>query len=260
MYSSSAESLNAGTSTAVVATTPMIAVVQERDTVWKLSELMRFLINVGQLDKRMLYVMYETYACKTYVKQLLFNGNLIEMEWSLRLLWHMAYLDERVLGLVADDFALCSFIAGLTLSPLPSPSPRHNHNSKHHHHHHHQQQHHQHHHQQQHQQQQLKTIHKYASLLANLIEASNGRQSARCCPSNSGNSSSKPQSATLTTPRRHKLERSTRPLTLKYKLSCDKANNNCSNSSNSSSSSSSSSNSSNSSNSKFTSLEHVFRI
>ncbi len=61
----------------------MIAVVQERDTVWKLSELLRFLMNVGQLDKRMLYVMYETYACKTYVKQLLFvSKTVLCVHWT----------------------------------------------------------------------------------------------------------------------------------------------------------------------------------
>ena len=92
-----------------------ITVISSRETEWRLTELINFLINVSSIDNDYKYCIYEKHSLKNSIKLILFNGNLIEKQYGLMMLWKLT-LDLRVSRLVRNDFNLYSFLIGLSLN------------------------------------------------------------------------------------------------------------------------------------------------
>lgn len=93
-----------------------------RDTVWRLTELISFLTKLidltaaeGRDDSRLKYDLYERHSLKSYLNRILFNGNSIEKEYALKLLWKMS-LERRVADSIRADLNLYSFLVGLSMN------------------------------------------------------------------------------------------------------------------------------------------------
>lgn len=90
--------------------------VASRDVVWRLTELLMFLTKLADCqDDRIRYELYERYSLKTYISRILFNGNSIEKEHALKLLWKLT-LDKHVASYVRADLNLYSFLVGLSMN------------------------------------------------------------------------------------------------------------------------------------------------
>lgn len=89
--------------------------VASRDVVWRLTELLLFLTKLAESIERMKYDLYERFSLKIYLTRILFNGNSIEKEYALKLLWKMC-LDKHVAQCVREDLNLYSFLVGLSMN------------------------------------------------------------------------------------------------------------------------------------------------
>jgi hypothetical protein len=92
-----------------------ITIICSKDTEWRLTELIMFLINVCSTNNDTKYGIYENFAMKNSLKMILFNGNVVEKEYALLLLWKLT-LEPRVAKLVKLDISLYSFLVGLSLN------------------------------------------------------------------------------------------------------------------------------------------------
>ncbi|CAF0771048.1 unnamed protein product [Brachionus calyciflorus] len=90
-----------------------IAVISSKEILWRLTELLNFLMRVVDLNDKFKYDIYEGLNGKCYFSRVLFHGNLFEKEYVLKLLWKLC-MDKFVANLVRNDLGLYSFILGLS--------------------------------------------------------------------------------------------------------------------------------------------------
>jgi hypothetical protein len=96
-----------------------ILIINSRDIVWRLTELVNFLIALTELDDKFKYEMCECGAdhasLQVYLNRILFNGNLTEKEHVLKLIWKLTS-EPRVASAIKKDIDLYSYIIGLSLN------------------------------------------------------------------------------------------------------------------------------------------------
>lgn len=92
-----------------------IMVVSTRDVVWRITVLIEFLIKLLDLNDNYKHELYEHNSVKVYASRILLNGNQVEKEFTLRLVWKFC-TDKRVAELVRHDLTLYSFILGLSMN------------------------------------------------------------------------------------------------------------------------------------------------
>lgn len=79
---------------------------------WNLIEILNCLYRLAVNDA-VKYDMYEIYSMKTYLKLIIFNGNLDEQNHALKLLWQFCF-DQRIAKDVREDTRLFNFINDLS--------------------------------------------------------------------------------------------------------------------------------------------------
>ena len=82
-------------------------------TKWRLTELIEALITLADLNEPLKPDMFQ--VGEASLKQILFNGNEVEKEFVLRLIWKFCF-DPDLLKNIRQDVALSSFILGLSLN------------------------------------------------------------------------------------------------------------------------------------------------
>lgn len=96
--------------------TSLISVVASRDVIWRLTELLLFLTKLADSSIEIIkYELYERHSLKAYLSRILFNGNSIEKEYALKLLWKLS-LDKHVADSIRNDLNLYSFLVGLSMN------------------------------------------------------------------------------------------------------------------------------------------------
>ena len=92
-----------------------ILVVSSRDIVWRLTELVNFLVCLVDLSDKLKFDIYELEDLRLHMNRILFNGNLVEKEHVLKLIWKLT-VDQRVANAIKHDIDLYSYIIGLSLN------------------------------------------------------------------------------------------------------------------------------------------------
>lgn len=90
-----------------------IAVVCSNEILWRLTELLNFLIRAVDLNEKLRYEIYEGMNAKLCLSRILFYGNEYEKEHALKLLWKLS-MDKLVSDLIRNDLSLYSFVLGLS--------------------------------------------------------------------------------------------------------------------------------------------------
>lgn len=94
-----------------------IAVVCSNKILWRLTELINFLIKAIELNEKLRYDIFESMNGKVCLSRILFYGNSIEKEYSIRLLWKLS-MDKFVAHLIRNDLSLYSYLLGLSKNQL----------------------------------------------------------------------------------------------------------------------------------------------
>jgi hypothetical protein len=92
-----------------------ILIINSRDIVWRLTELLNFLVTLTELSDKLKYDMYECDTLQLYLNRILFNGNVVEKEHVLKLIWKLTS-DARIACAIKRDIDLYSYIIGLSLN------------------------------------------------------------------------------------------------------------------------------------------------
>jgi hypothetical protein len=92
-----------------------VLVINSKDIMWRLTELLNFLIQLVELSDKFKHELYEHDSLNIYLNRILFNGNLIEKEHALKLLWKLS-TDHRVAKHIMHDLDLYSYIIGLSVN------------------------------------------------------------------------------------------------------------------------------------------------
>lgn len=90
-----------------------IAVVCSNKVMWRLTELLNFLIKAIELNEKLRYDIFESMNGKVCISRILFYGNAIEKEHSIKLLWKLS-MDKFVAHLIQNDLSLYSYLLGLS--------------------------------------------------------------------------------------------------------------------------------------------------
>lgn len=92
-----------------------ILVVNSRDIVWRLTELINFLIRLVDISNKLKLEIYEQDSLGVYLNRILFNGNSVEKEHVLKLIWKLTG-EPRVANSIKQDVDLFSYVIGLSLN------------------------------------------------------------------------------------------------------------------------------------------------
>ena len=84
-------------------------------TKWRLTELIQALIKLADLNAKFRLDIYDQTLFS--LKQIVFNGNEVEKEYALKLLWKFCF-SEDLLNEIRQDLDLTSFLLGLTANKL----------------------------------------------------------------------------------------------------------------------------------------------
>jgi hypothetical protein len=97
-----------------------IAIVTSKEnTQWRLTELIEFMIRICDHCERFKLNTFENYtSLKLSIKQLLFNGNELEKEFILKLIWKLCLNSENTRLFLDNEKDVCSFIIGLSYNKL----------------------------------------------------------------------------------------------------------------------------------------------
>ena len=97
-----------------------IAIVTSKEnTQWRLTELIEFMIRICDHCERFKLNTFENYtSLKLIIKQLLFNGNELEKEFILKLIWKLCLNSENTRLFLDNEKDVCSFIIGLSYNKL----------------------------------------------------------------------------------------------------------------------------------------------
>ncbi len=97
-----------------------IAIVTSKEnTQWRLTELIEFMIRICDHCERFKLNTFENYtSLKLSMKQLLFNGNELEKEFILKLIWKLCLNSENTRLFLDNEKDVCSFIIGLSYNKL----------------------------------------------------------------------------------------------------------------------------------------------
>ncbi|RNA42976.1 hypothetical protein BpHYR1_029795 [Brachionus plicatilis] len=90
-----------------------IAVVGSNEILWRLTELLNFLLKTVDLNEKLKYDIYEGMNGKVSLSRILYYGNTIEKEHALKLLWKLS-MDEFVANMIRNDLSLYSYLLGLS--------------------------------------------------------------------------------------------------------------------------------------------------
>jgi hypothetical protein len=96
-------------------------ILNSRDIVWRLTELINFLVSLAELSDKFKYEMYECgddhtrHSLQLCLNRILFNGNVTEKEHVLKLIWKLTS-DARIACAIKKDIDLYSYIIGLSLN------------------------------------------------------------------------------------------------------------------------------------------------
>ncbi len=90
-----------------------ILVVKYKQAIFRLTELVYFLDCVADIDEKYKLEIYENSGLKWCINVLLFNGNDIEKEYLIKLLWKLCK-DQRVSQSIRSDINLYSYLIGIS--------------------------------------------------------------------------------------------------------------------------------------------------
>jgi len=90
-----------------------VLVISSREITWSLTELLNFLYKLCELNDKYKYFLYENEHLRIALKQILYNGNEVEKEHVLRLIYKFCF-DERVAKSISNDLNFYSFLLGLS--------------------------------------------------------------------------------------------------------------------------------------------------
>ena len=85
----------------------------ENDTQWSLVNLLKALYHLGVHDKLKYEIYYKNHMNR-YLKSIIYNGNYIEQEYSLNLLWQLCF-DKQISNDVREDHIFYDFIENLSI-------------------------------------------------------------------------------------------------------------------------------------------------
>jgi hypothetical protein len=95
----------------------VLVISSKENTKWRLTELIEILVKLGDLNEKYKHEIFE--MCVMSLKHILFNGNEVEKEYVLKLLWRFCF-NADLLDEIRHDSTLCSFIVGLSINNLLS--------------------------------------------------------------------------------------------------------------------------------------------
>jgi len=97
-----------------------IAIVTSKEnTQWRLTELIEFVIRICDHSDKFKQNIFENYtSLKMAMKQLLFNGNELEKEFILKLIWKLCLNSDNARLFLNNELDVCSFIIGLSYNKL----------------------------------------------------------------------------------------------------------------------------------------------
>ena len=84
----------------------------ENDTQWSLVNILKALYHLGVHDRLKYEIYYKNHINK-YLKSIVYNGNYIEQEYSLNLLWQLCF-DKQISNDVREDNIFYDFIENLS--------------------------------------------------------------------------------------------------------------------------------------------------
>jgi hypothetical protein len=90
-----------------------VLIISSREIIWSLVELLNFCYKLCELDEKYKYFLYENEHFRIALKQILYNGNEVEKEHVLRLIYRFCF-DERITKSIRNDLNFYSFLLGLS--------------------------------------------------------------------------------------------------------------------------------------------------